>query len=80
MSEKGFQYRHTTAYETSVDFDYAVKNQCPTSGHRKQKAYVKRKVLASSHAVSGAWRFWTKRPNRTVVTAQLLVGGQSSHS
>lgn len=79
MSEKGFEYRHAAAYQPSVDFDYTAKNQRGKSGQGKQKPYVKRNVLASSHAVSRALRFWTKRANRVVVTTQLLRG-QFAHS
>ena len=42
---------------------------------RRAATHVKRNVVASSHAVSGALRFLTKRPNRTVVTTKLLRGG-----
>ncbi len=40
----------------------------------KGKVYVRRKVLASSQAVSMALRFWTRRAKRTVVTMQFLRG------
>ena len=74
MSEKGFHYRHTAANQTRVDFDHTVKNQRRNMGKRMGRPHVKRNVLASIHAVSGALRFCTKRANRTVVTTQLLRG------
>ncbi len=43
----------------------------------KGKVYVRRKVLASSQAVSMALRFWTRRAKRTVVTMQFLRRGVS---
>lgn len=47
-------------------------------GRESELTYVRRKVRASSQAVSIAWRFWTKRAKRTVVTTQLLRGRFSS--
>lgn len=72
MSEEGFQYRRAAAYQTSVDLDDTVTSQRPGLGSESASSHVSRKVLASSHAVSGALRFSTRRANRRVVTAQLL--------
>lgn len=44
---------------------------------REGVRHVKRKVLASSHAVSVAWRFTTRMAKRTVVTTQLLGRDES---